>query len=87
MTHGINCLVRQYDSGDLFHIEPRQDESSFARRVTCKLCGQVVFDCERDSRDNIDLVFHGLKAHYQIQHQITLGVSPCTDPNCLERGS
>lgn len=84
----MNFLVKEYESSELFVVEPRQDNSIFAKKVTCKLCGEVLFDCERDVNDKIELVFHGLKAHYQIRHEITLGVAICADPDCrLKHGS
>ncbi len=73
----------EYASNRLFIIEPREDDPGLAKKVTCKLCGELLFDCDRDRSEKLELFFHGLKAHFQIQHQITMAAMPCTDPGCV----
>lgn len=77
-------MVREFGSLELFIIEPRADDPSLARTVTCRLCGDVLFDQVRDAADSYDLLFHGMRAHYQIRHDIRLAETACTDPDCLQ---
>lgn len=76
----------QYASADLFIIEPRADKEAFARKVTCKLCGVVLFDCERDHAERLEVFLHGLKAHFGIQHGIALGTPPSGHAESISSG-
>jgi hypothetical protein len=70
-------VEKKYGSQDLFVVEPQEDRPAFAKRVTCRLCGTVVFDSIRDAQESFGVFVHGMKAHYAIQHDITMGDAPC----------
>lgn len=79
----MTIQMAEFNSDDLFIVVPEAD-GHFAKTVTCKLCGQIVFDSAKNASEEFRFVVHGVKAHYQIWHQITLESVPCQDPDCLK---
>ena len=59
-------------SDRLYVIEIQENRPGFAKTVTCRFCGERLFDHERDREEKLGVFFHGLKAHFAIQHEITL---------------
>lgn len=60
---------------DICEIEFFEDVPA-ARRMTCKLCGQVVFEVEgRLSESEIAVQVLGIRAHYSIAHGIDVPVT------------
>lgn len=81
----MNIPMQQYSSQDLFEIETEPD-GVHARKVLCRLCGEVVFDRDNQKAESADLAALGVKVHYEIRHQIMIGAAACTDRNCMEHG-
>jgi hypothetical protein len=57
----------------------------YAKKVRCKLCGEIVFDVKDDCKQSeIDAEMVRLSAHMAIQHEIHVEHHKCDDLNCVD---
>ena len=60
------------------------DGTEIARRLTCKICNEVVYDVTGNvSKENIDREAARLILHFELQHDIKIDFHRCGDPNCV----
>lgn len=57
----------------------------FARKIRCRLCGDVVFLVnDNSSQGEIDAEMARMTAHFSLHHDIRLDSHKCSDPNCVD---
>lgn len=74
--------MKAYASSELFQVDSSQGRT---RKVVCRLCGDILFQARADDTESqISAAVVGIKAHFLIQHDITLVAIDCQDPDCTE---
>lgn len=62
------------------------DGTNVARRLTCKICNEVVYDVTGNvSKENIDREAARLILHFELHHDIRIDFHRCSDPNCVQK--
>jgi hypothetical protein len=70
---------------EIVEVVERIPGGPYAKKIKCKLCGDVVFEVRRNcTSKEIDLEMVRLSAHMMIQHQIEVEHHKCDDPNCVD---
>ena len=73
------------DMAEVVEVVETETGSPFAKKVRCKLGGEIIFDVrDKAPQNELDAEMVRLTAHLEIQHQITVEFHKCSDPNCLD---
>jgi hypothetical protein len=59
-------------------------QTRLAKVITCKKCGEVVYRVtDNPTQSEISIELAGLRAHFELQHNISILMLGCSDPNCI----
>jgi len=57
--------------------------TNFAKRITCKLCGELVFEVsDRPTEAEVNVQIAGFHAHLEFRHNLAMERVACSDPKC-----
>jgi hypothetical protein len=57
--------------------------TNFARKIICKLCGDLVYEIRENPRDaELAIEVIRMTLHMELQHNVFVITDDCTDPKC-----